>query len=294
MKQIVKTFCLLIIALFTVLFLNLNNSSVAHADTLDENGIYTVQDGDTLWDISNQLLGDPTKFNEIYDANANIIAAPELIFPGQQLTIGATSNNSNQENNTEIKEEENTQQESQTETQIEPQTESEPEQEPKVEPETEQKSQVEPGVEQEPQTETNIQEENNTINNENNSVTDENGFTFSKGEEDQIEEDTTVSENNSNNSNSGKLTFVEDEDTNTEKGNGAVYNFLKQFKSMSPEKIASIFIFGTVGILVLVLIIQIIFTLIPRKVKRRKVKLSRKEKKENKKNKKNKNLKPSK
>ena len=271
MKQITKTFCLLIIALFTVLFLNLNNSSVAHADTLNENGTYIVQDGDTLWDISNQVLGDPTKFNEIYNANANIIAAPELIFPGQQLTIGTTSNNSGQENNTEIKEEENAQQESQAETQVEPQ--------------------VEPGVEQEPQTETNIQEENNTIDNENNSVTDENGFTFSKGEEDQVEEDTTVSENNSNNSNSGKLTFVEDEDTNTEKGNGVVYNFLKQFKSMSPEKIASIFIFGTVGILVLVLIIQIIFTLIPRKVKRKKVKLSRKEKKENKKNK---NLKPSK
>ena len=292
MKQVTKTFCLLIIALFTVLFLNLNNSSVAYADTLNENGTYIVQDGDTLWDISNQVLGDPTKFNEIYNANANIIAAPELIFPGQQLTIGVTSNNSGQENNTEIKEEENTQQESQTEAQIEPQVESEPEQEPKVEPETEQKPQVEPGIEQEPQTETNIQEENNTINNENNSVTDENGFTFSKGEEDQVEEDTTVSENNSNNSNSGKLTFVEDEDT--EKENGAVYNFLKQFKSMSPEKIASIFIFGSVGILVLVLIIQIIFTLIPRKVKRRKVKLSRKEKKGNKKYKKNKNLKPSK
>ena len=292
MKQVTKTFCLLIIALFTVLFLNLNNSSVAYADTLNENGTYIVQDGDTLWDISNQFLGDPTKFNEIYDANANIIAAPELIFPGQELTIGTTSNNSGQENNTEIKEEENTQQESQAEAQVEPQVESETEQEPKVEPEIEQKPQVEPGTEQEPQTETNIQEENNTINNENNSVTDENGFTFSKGEEDQVEEDTTVSENNSNNSNSGKLTFVEDEDT--EKENGAVYNFLKQFKSMSPEKIASIFIFGTVGILVLVLMIQIIFTLIPRKVKRRKVKLSRKEKKENKKNKKNKNLKPSK
>ena len=289
MKQVTKTFCLLIIALFTVLFLNLNNSSVAHADTLNENGTYIVQDGDTLWDISNQVLGDPTKFNEIYNANANIIAAPELIFPGQELTIGTTSNNSGQENNTEIKEEENTQQESQAEAQVEPQAESETEQEPKVEPETEQKPQVKPGTEQEPQTETNIQKEDNTINNENNSVTDENGFTFSKGEEDQVEEDTTISENNSNNSNSGKLTFVEDE--NTEKENGAVYNFLKQFKSMSPEKIASIFIFGTVGILVLVLIIQIIFTLIPRKVKRKKVKLSRKEKKENKKNK---NLKPSK
>ena len=236
MKQVTKTFCLLIIALFTVLFLNLNNSSVAYADTLNENGTYIVQDGDTLWDISNQFLGDPTKFNEIYDANANIIAAPELIFPGQELTISTTSNNSGQENNTEIKEEENTQQESQAEAQVEPQVESEAEQEPKVEPEIEQKPQVESGTEQEPQTETNIQEENNTINNENNSVTDENGFTFSKGEEDQIEEDTTVSENNSNNSNSGKLTFVEDEDT--EKENGAVYNFLKQYKSMSPEKIA--------------------------------------------------------
>ena len=158
MKQVTKTFCLLIIALFTVLFLNLNNSSVAHADTLDENGIYTVQDGDTLWDISNQVLGDPTKFNEIYNANTNIIAAPELIFPGQELTISTTSNNSGQENNTEIKEEENTQQESQVEAQVEPQAESETEQEPKVEPETEQKPQVEPETEQEPQTEINIQE----------------------------------------------------------------------------------------------------------------------------------------
>ena len=148
MKQITKTFCLLIISLFTVLFLNLNNSSVAHADTLNKNVTYIVQDGDTLWDISNQFFGDPTKFGEIYCANANTIATPELIFPGQELTISTTSNNSSQENNTEIKEEENIQQESQTETQIEPQAESEPKLEPKVEPETEQKPQVEPGTEQ--------------------------------------------------------------------------------------------------------------------------------------------------
>ena len=103
------------------------------------------------WRIGQSFFGDPTKFKEIYDANANIIAAPELIFPGQELTISTTSNNSGQKNNTEIKEEENTQQESQAEAQVEPQVESKTEQEPKVEPEIEQKPQVEPGTEQEPQ-----------------------------------------------------------------------------------------------------------------------------------------------
>ena len=302
MKKIIKTFSLLIITLFSVLFVNINNSQITYADTTettniietvdniknvneknnnDEKVTYIVQEGDTLWDIAYEFFGDPTLFGKIYDANLDLLSEPQLIYPGQELIINVTSNNSGQENNTEIKEEENIQQESQPEAQGEPQAESETEQEP----------QVEPGVEQEPQTEANVQGENNTINNENSTVTDENGFIFSKGEEDRVEEDTTVSKNNFNNSNSGKLTFVEDEDTNTEKGNDAVYNFLKQFNSMSPEKMATIFIFGVVGVLVLVLIIQIIFTLIPRKVKRKKVKLSRKEKKENKKNKK---LKPSK
>ncbi len=211
MKKIIRTFSLLIITLFSVLFVNINNSQITYADTTettniietvdnaentneklnnDENVTYIVQDGDTLWDIAYEFFGDPTLFGKIYDANLDLLSEPQLIYPGQELIINVTSNNSGQENNTEIKEEENIQQESQPEAQGEPQAESETEQEP----------QVEPGVEQEPQTEANVQGENNTINNENSTVTDENGFIFSKGEEDRVEEDTTVSKNNFNNS----------------------------------------------------------------------------------------------
>ena len=49
-------------------------------------GDYTVQQGDTLWDIAGEQLGDPNRYTEIAEANPDI-TDPGLITPDQQLTI---------------------------------------------------------------------------------------------------------------------------------------------------------------------------------------------------------------
>lgn len=46
---------------------------------------YTVQPGDTLWTISERLLGNPQAYRDI--AAANSIANPDLIFPGTPLYL---------------------------------------------------------------------------------------------------------------------------------------------------------------------------------------------------------------
>jgi nucleoid-associated protein YgaU len=46
---------------------------------------YTVESGDTLWAISERFYGDGNKYQIIADASG--IANPDLIQPGQVLTI---------------------------------------------------------------------------------------------------------------------------------------------------------------------------------------------------------------
>jgi LysM repeat protein len=46
---------------------------------------YTVESGDTLWAISERFYGDGSKYQIIADASG--ISNPDLIFPGQVLTI---------------------------------------------------------------------------------------------------------------------------------------------------------------------------------------------------------------
>lgn len=52
---------------------------------------YTVSRGDTLWGISASSVGyeDPYQWPLIYRENADKIDDPDLIFPGQDLTIEA-------------------------------------------------------------------------------------------------------------------------------------------------------------------------------------------------------------
>ena len=46
---------------------------------------YTVVSGDTLWAIAERFYGDGNKYQVIADASG--VANPDLIYPGQQLTI---------------------------------------------------------------------------------------------------------------------------------------------------------------------------------------------------------------
>lgn len=48
---------------------------------------YTVQSGDTLWKISEQVYGNGSRYMEIFEANTGILEHPDQIFPGQKLLI---------------------------------------------------------------------------------------------------------------------------------------------------------------------------------------------------------------
>lgn len=51
---------------------------------------YTVVEGDSLWEIAARLLGDPARWEDIYELNQDTIGAnPSLIIPGMVLTLPA-------------------------------------------------------------------------------------------------------------------------------------------------------------------------------------------------------------
>jgi nucleoid-associated protein YgaU len=47
----------------------------------------TVQRGDSLWRISQRLLGSGYRYTQIYAANNNQIRNPSLIYPNQILVL---------------------------------------------------------------------------------------------------------------------------------------------------------------------------------------------------------------
>ena len=51
---------------------------------------YTVKSGDCLWRIAQKLLGSGSRYTEIYNLNRSKIKNPNLIYPGQVLTIPAS------------------------------------------------------------------------------------------------------------------------------------------------------------------------------------------------------------
>ena len=61
--------------------------SSAPASGTDSARTYTVVAGDSLSKIAKRELGDATKWNAIYEANRDKIKNPDLIHPGQVLTL---------------------------------------------------------------------------------------------------------------------------------------------------------------------------------------------------------------
>lgn len=53
------------------------------------NKTYTVVKGDNLWNIAKKFYGNGSKYTVIYNANKDKIKNPNLIYPGQVLTIPA-------------------------------------------------------------------------------------------------------------------------------------------------------------------------------------------------------------
>ena len=48
---------------------------------------HTVEKGDSLSKIAKRYYGDPMTYNHIYQANTDILDNPDVIHPGQELTI---------------------------------------------------------------------------------------------------------------------------------------------------------------------------------------------------------------
>lgn len=48
---------------------------------------YKIQSGDTLSKIAKEFYGDANKYNDIFEANREVIKDPNLIYPGQQIRI---------------------------------------------------------------------------------------------------------------------------------------------------------------------------------------------------------------
>ena len=48
---------------------------------------HIVQSGESLSKIAKNYFGDPMKYTKIFDANNDILKSPDLIHPGQELTI---------------------------------------------------------------------------------------------------------------------------------------------------------------------------------------------------------------
>lgn len=57
------------------------------AETAPSLKTYTVKQGDTLWAIAKKYLGDGNRYTEIYNLNKNKVSNPNLIYPGQVLTL---------------------------------------------------------------------------------------------------------------------------------------------------------------------------------------------------------------
>lgn len=50
-------------------------------------GHYTVQSGDTLWKVSEQLLGEGKRYMEIFNLNTDQLENPDRINVGQELKL---------------------------------------------------------------------------------------------------------------------------------------------------------------------------------------------------------------
>lgn len=75
-----------VIAMMIAVTAAVNYASEATPESAAE-GTYTVLKGDTLWDISSRMLGDPLLWPKVWKRNEQLIKDPHWIYPGQTFTL---------------------------------------------------------------------------------------------------------------------------------------------------------------------------------------------------------------
>jgi nucleoid-associated protein YgaU len=68
-------------------FSDVSSGSSSTAPSKEQQRTITVQAGDSLSKIAKRELGDANKWRSIYEANRDKINDPDLIHPGQVLTL---------------------------------------------------------------------------------------------------------------------------------------------------------------------------------------------------------------
>ncbi len=246
MKKLFGTLVLIFVIIFGTLFVN---TVTTNAEVIN----YTVVDGDNLWDIAEELLGDGTQFGKIYDANNTIVADPSEIYPGQVLTV-VTDDMVEQpvEEEKPIEEEKPVEEENPVENQE------------NIADGTEINSEV---TENNANVDNSSTENNAPVVEEDNSIetVEEDGIIFEKDNskvEEKEEQKSGANVKNGTISN-GELTFVgdgeEEEKNNTDKG-----------KKLSFAQMIAIGLVGTLVCLIVVLVVQIIDTFVPINIFKRK------------------------
>ncbi len=65
----------------------INNTSQQLEDESDQIEYYTIQSGDTLSKLAKTYYGDASAYQQIFEANKEVIQDPDLIFVGQKIRI---------------------------------------------------------------------------------------------------------------------------------------------------------------------------------------------------------------
>lgn len=64
-----------------------STSSSRDSQSAPKTRTYTVVKGDCLWNIAKKHLGNGARWREIWNLNRDKIKNPDLIYPGQVLTM---------------------------------------------------------------------------------------------------------------------------------------------------------------------------------------------------------------